>query len=183
MKTADLHIPSPCTADWNAMEGDHRSRFCAQCEKRVTDLSVLTEQDALAFLDANPGACVVYTAVDEDVVFAPPPRLPGRPWMAVAAGSLLALATPALASGSAADPSLSARLWAWWTGEPVEQVVSTGTTSVPTAPLVIPEVGERIEPVRQTVEVTERPTPPHRTRRLMGDMPAPVKTQGQVFRQ
>ena len=26
-----IQIASPCTADWNAMTGDDRARFCGEC--------------------------------------------------------------------------------------------------------------------------------------------------------
>lgn len=33
-----LKVASPCTADWNAMEGDDRCRFCSLCQKNVYNL-------------------------------------------------------------------------------------------------------------------------------------------------
>src|SRR6516162_8887116 len=37
-----LRVASPCPADWNAMQGDDRVRFCGQCEKNVYNLSAMT---------------------------------------------------------------------------------------------------------------------------------------------
>lgn len=46
----DLRIASPCSADWNAMTGDERRRFCAQCRLHVHNLSAMTRQEAEAVL-------------------------------------------------------------------------------------------------------------------------------------
>lgn len=56
----DVAIASPCSADWNQMVGDDRRRLCAQCKLHVHDLSAMTSEEALAFLQ-NVGsgrACV-----------------------------------------------------------------------------------------------------------------------------
>lgn len=45
-----IAIASPCTADWNAMTGDARSRFCGQCRLHVHDLSAMTTVEAEALL-------------------------------------------------------------------------------------------------------------------------------------
>jgi len=45
-----LRIASPCTADWAAMTGDDKKRFCAQCKLHVHDLSAMTSDEAMAFL-------------------------------------------------------------------------------------------------------------------------------------
>lgn len=44
------HIPSPCTQNWEEMEGDEVSRFCAVCQKRVFHLSAMHEEEARATL-------------------------------------------------------------------------------------------------------------------------------------
>jgi hypothetical protein len=48
----DVTIASPCRADWNAMAGDARRRFCADCKLHVHDLSAMTAAEAEAFLRA-----------------------------------------------------------------------------------------------------------------------------------
>lgn len=40
-----LKVASPCTADWNAMEGDDRCRFCNLCQKNVYNLEGLSETE------------------------------------------------------------------------------------------------------------------------------------------
>jgi hypothetical protein len=41
-----IRIASPCTADWNAMRGDARTRHCAQCNLNVHNISQLTSDEA-----------------------------------------------------------------------------------------------------------------------------------------
>lgn len=48
----DLTIASPCTADWKAMAGDDKRRFCQQCHLHVHDLSAMTSDEASAVLRA-----------------------------------------------------------------------------------------------------------------------------------
>jgi hypothetical protein len=47
-----ISIASPCTADWNAMQGDDRTRFCDQCSLHVHDLSAMTADEAMDLLYA-----------------------------------------------------------------------------------------------------------------------------------
>ena len=39
-------IASPCTADWDSMIGNDRTRFCSQCELNVFNLSAMTRAEA-----------------------------------------------------------------------------------------------------------------------------------------
>lgn len=41
-----VEIASPCTASWDEMQGDDRSRFCSHCKLNVYNLAVMTEQEA-----------------------------------------------------------------------------------------------------------------------------------------
>ena len=36
-----IKIASPCSADWERMEGTDRVRFCAECKKNVFNLSAI----------------------------------------------------------------------------------------------------------------------------------------------
>lgn len=49
---SSLRIASPCTADWNAMTGDAKTRFCAQCRLHVHDLSQRSADEARQLLRA-----------------------------------------------------------------------------------------------------------------------------------
>jgi len=41
-----LHVASPCSAEWERMEGDNRVRFCDACALNVYNLSAMTAQEA-----------------------------------------------------------------------------------------------------------------------------------------
>ena len=57
----NLRIASPCSADWDAMYGDERKRFCGQCKLNVYNLSGMTRYDAEHLLRMSEGRlCVRY---------------------------------------------------------------------------------------------------------------------------
>jgi hypothetical protein len=51
-------IASPCSANWNDMQGDNTKRFCGSCEKHVFNLSAMTEVQAAHFVETEKTACV-----------------------------------------------------------------------------------------------------------------------------
>lgn len=101
MHRDQLPIAEPCHADWGAMSGDERRRFCSQCSKHVHDLSALRPREAEALVASEADLCVRYE-VDADGAVVH--RRGRRARLAAAAGALLAAASPALASPAPADP-------------------------------------------------------------------------------
>src|SRR5437868_2597359 len=54
-----LRVASPCKASWDAMAGDDRKRFCAECGKNVYNLSAMTREEATRLLvDSEGSLCV-----------------------------------------------------------------------------------------------------------------------------
>ncbi len=101
MRRDQVHIQSPCHADWSAMTGDSRRRHCGSCDKHVHDLSAMTEREAAKLVASSRDLCVRYAArPDGTVIHAPARRLPR---VVAMAGALLA-AAPALASSVVARP-------------------------------------------------------------------------------
>ncbi|MCB9742787.1 MAG: hypothetical protein H6741_11885 [Alphaproteobacteria bacterium] len=91
MHRDQLPIPEPCHADWGAMQGDARKRFCQSCTKHVHDLSAMTEPEAKAVLQ-QPEVCVRYTAEPDGAIrFKPSRRRRFASALAAAAGVALAL--------------------------------------------------------------------------------------------
>lgn len=92
-----LKIVRPCTADWNAMAGDERKRFCEQCGKHVFNLSAMTGPEGKAFAEETQGReCVAYVQSAEGTIATPNPferlmmRVSGRlPRMAAMLSILL----------------------------------------------------------------------------------------------
>ncbi len=57
----NIRVASPCSADWNAMDGDERKRFCGDCKLHVYNLSGMTRYDAENLLRLSEGRlCVRY---------------------------------------------------------------------------------------------------------------------------
>lgn len=54
-----VSIASPCTADWNAMSGDHQKRFCELCQLNVYNLSGMTQAAAEALIAESEGRLCV----------------------------------------------------------------------------------------------------------------------------
>jgi hypothetical protein len=55
----NIKVASPCSADWNAMTGDNRKRFCGDCKLNVYNLSEMSQVDAENFLLASEGRVCV----------------------------------------------------------------------------------------------------------------------------
>lgn len=54
-------VAAPCPADWDAMIGDDRSRFCGQCRLNVYNLSGMTKREAEALIAGAEGRlCIRY---------------------------------------------------------------------------------------------------------------------------
>ena len=51
-----IRIASPCTASWEDMRGDAKSRHCDQCDKQVHDLSQMTRAEAEGLVNDAIGA-------------------------------------------------------------------------------------------------------------------------------
>lgn len=59
-----MRTPEPCAADWDAMRGNDRVRFCEHCAHAVHDLSSMTRKDALRLVRQSQGRlCVRYTTL------------------------------------------------------------------------------------------------------------------------
>ena len=62
MSTIDLDsitVASPCTADWDAMQGDARVRFCGLCELNVYNLSEMGRDEAQELVRETEGKICV----------------------------------------------------------------------------------------------------------------------------
>lgn len=57
----NIRIASPCKADWNAMVGNNRQRYCGDCKLTVYNLSGMTSCEAENLLMRSEGrVCVRY---------------------------------------------------------------------------------------------------------------------------
>jgi len=65
-----IEIANPCPADWEAMHGDSRVRFCDHCQLNVYNLSAMTRPQAERLLKEKEGhLCVrLYKRLDGTVI-------------------------------------------------------------------------------------------------------------------
>ncbi|MET0753031.1 MAG: hypothetical protein ABWZ66_06645 [Pyrinomonadaceae bacterium] len=66
----NIHIASPCKADWNEMMGNERRRFCAKCKLNVYNLSGMTRAEAENLLINSEGRVCVrfYRRTDGSII-------------------------------------------------------------------------------------------------------------------
>jgi hypothetical protein len=50
-----LTVATACTADWNAMSGDDRVRFCGSCGRNVYNVAALTRRQVYRLVEAHEG--------------------------------------------------------------------------------------------------------------------------------
>jgi hypothetical protein len=55
MKPISIRIEKPCHEDWDKMSPTDTGRFCAACEKNVTDFTSMTDNEVLSFLENHTG--------------------------------------------------------------------------------------------------------------------------------
>lgn len=55
----NIKIASPCSADWNAMIGNERQRYCGECKLNVYNLSGMSRDEAESFLLQSEGRVCV----------------------------------------------------------------------------------------------------------------------------
>ena len=66
----NIKIASPCSADWNAMIGDERKRFCGDCKLNVYNLSGMTKSEAEQLVTETEGRLCVrfYSRADGTII-------------------------------------------------------------------------------------------------------------------
>lgn len=75
MKADDIRIPEPCNEDWGRMTPKQRGRFCGACQKKVHDLSAMSEKDAENILQSGGDICVSYLSDKAGAVQFQPQRI------------------------------------------------------------------------------------------------------------
>ncbi len=66
----NVKIASPCSADWDQMYGNERSRFCGDCKLNVYNLSGMTKNEAeTLIMNAEGRLCVrLYQRADGTII-------------------------------------------------------------------------------------------------------------------
>src|SRR3954464_8218100 len=78
-----LAVKNPCAAEWEAMFGDGKTRYCEHCQKNVHNLSAMSADEAERLICESAGIlCVQYRYDDAGQIitldYRPPPRLRWR---------------------------------------------------------------------------------------------------------
>lgn len=170
MDPRDVHIAEPCTEDWAGMrtEPGDRARHCALCDKRVHDLSAMTETEAQIFLDATAGQdiCISYLNDAEGKPrFRPrraPPRDPVTSLEARPAGSpgvvpVSRLLRPGPRRSMAPAPVFTANPQRPWLGMAMAGALAACTPHGEPEVLEMPETGDE---AALRAEVHDAPTIP-----------------------
>lgn len=65
-------VESPCTVNWDSMEGDEKKRFCGQCQKNVFMISAMSDEEAAKVLVSNgpgkPRPCVYFYRKEDGTI-------------------------------------------------------------------------------------------------------------------
>ena len=51
----NIRVASPCSADWEKMEGNDRVRFCSACQLNVYNFSEMSEREILKLIQSHEG--------------------------------------------------------------------------------------------------------------------------------
>jgi hypothetical protein len=136
---ANLRIASPCTARWEDMEGDERSRFCRQCTKHVYNFSEMTAQETADLIREREGQLCArfYQRADGTVLTADCPVGAARPlhrlkqFISAAAACLCLSGSSALAGEKPRSPVASQRALLGEVCIQPPKVVATSNTNLP----------------------------------------------------
>lgn len=159
----NVKIAKPCAADWNAMTGDERVRFCQACKLHVYNLSDMTRAQAEDLLTRTEGnVCVrLYKRADGTVITkdCPVGLAALRRRVATLAASVAALLAVGCSSFFRTSDELD--------GAPVEPVTATSTKTIE------PRTVKPVTPVTPIEPALIEPTKP---RPLMG-APMPIHVE------
>jgi hypothetical protein len=175
----NIRVASPCTARWADMTSDDCSRFCAQCQKQVYNLSEMTAEDASDVIRQKEGKLCVrfYKREDGTVLTADCPVGAAAIWrrakrLAAAAVGLLvsglAMSIVAADTGRRPEKRLRPKAYQAWDGaisavrdfvNPKQPPILMGEVCVPTLPTNSPSTGTNPPPSRKS------PPPKARERR------------------
>lgn len=57
-----------CSKEWDDLKGDNEVRFCDSCENNVYNLTELTEEEAVKFIESHEGKVCTYAHYDRSGV-------------------------------------------------------------------------------------------------------------------
>jgi predicted Fe-S protein YdhL (DUF1289 family) len=175
----NLHIASPCHAEWDAMSGDEQARFCKGCQKNVFNISMMSRAEAEKLIREKEGhLCVRYaqradgTIITQDCpVGLEKAKIAAlRPWRYFAAGVAALLASVVTAFGGQANPPQKCEVM----GKPAMPTTQQPRALMGEMAIVTPKPTQTPAPTMgQPVVLQGGATPP---KQLMGTTAAPAPT-------
>lgn len=183
-----VSVASPCHADWDAMRGDERARFCPSCAKNVYNLSAMTGAEAQSLIAEKEGElCIRFFQREDGTMLTRDCPVGAAAWkekspaFALWAGVmslvvlLVAATSPALLSPANAQPETKAQETPLTTETPTSTPPAT-----PSATTVAPFTPNALTEVRGEFAVAPSPTPAPTAnpnfRTSMGDYAGPLSS-------
>ncbi|MEO6437465.1 MAG: hypothetical protein ABIP55_17105 [Tepidisphaeraceae bacterium] len=159
-----IDVAKPCPADWNAMRGDDRVRFCKHCSLHVYNLSAMTRSAAENLVAEREGRLCVqfYRRLDGTVLTADCEG--GWKLAAKRFGRWAKTATAVVLTAALAPLGLTR----WGTAAPTEPGDGVTTVQPADVPATLQLLGKMRPPAQQRLVRGEAVVP------IMGDIAIPV---------
>lgn len=157
-----IEIPRPCPADWDAMHGNGRVRFCDHCQKNVFNLSAMTREAAEALIAEHEGQLCARLYRRQDGTVITTDCRGGWTLRAWKMSRMLAGACVALLGGI-----LIPQAWADKVAAPPEQLTPAvaGEIAVPLTGMVAPTTMPATQPAVATTQPATKPAETLKERR------------------
>ncbi len=85
-KVYQIHIPAPCSENWDTMTPVEKGRFCAACQKTVIDFTYKSDEEIIRFFqNKKDNVCGGFSAnqLDRNMTIPPKDKLKwGKKWLA-----------------------------------------------------------------------------------------------------
>jgi TonB family protein len=93
----NVRVAAPCSADWSAMRGNDRARFCQECNLNVYNISAMTQAEAEELINRNEGRlCVRYYQRADGTILTQDCPVGVKAWRKKAARVALAISSAAI---------------------------------------------------------------------------------------
>jgi len=140
-----VSVASPCHADWDAMRGDERARFCPSCAKNVYNLSAMTTVEAQSLIAEKEGKlCIRFFQREDGTMLTADCPLGAAAWKQKSPAFalwasvmslvvlLVAATSPALLPSASAQPETKSEMAPTSTATPQQTATPTpSTTAIP----------------------------------------------------
>jgi len=170
-----VSVASPCHADWDAMRGDERARFCPSCAKNVYNLSAMTTVEAQSLIAEKEGhLCIRFFQREDGTMLTADCPVGAAAWkekspafaLWASVMSLLVLfvaaTTPALLPSASAQPETKTQETPLSTATPTSTTTpsATATPTPISTPDLIATMGDFAGPIPPPLATMGKIAPP-----------------------